>query len=58
MVGWPDIWTCLLIALISAGAYGIVTQLIMLFLHRYRMKTALPLVPFFVFGAVSMLFLR
>lgn len=58
MVGWPDIWMCLLIALISAGAFGIVTQLIMLFRHRYRMKTALPLVPFFVFGAVSILFLR
>jgi prepilin signal peptidase PulO-like enzyme (type II secretory pathway) len=56
IVGWPDIWTCLLITLISAGIVGAVVKLVMLFRHRYRMNTALPLAPFFVFGAVWVLF--
>jgi prepilin signal peptidase PulO-like enzyme (type II secretory pathway) len=56
MTGWPDILTCLFIAVLAAGAFSLVYLIAQMALRRYRPGSAIPYAPFLIFGGFCVLF--
>lgn len=56
MVGWPDVFLSLFIAVLSAGLFSGIYIIYMVLRKQYTPGTAIPYAPFLIIGAVSVLY--
>lgn len=56
MAGWPEILTCLFIAILAAGAFSLGYLIAQMALRRYRPGSAIPYAPFLILGGFCVLF--
>jgi leader peptidase (prepilin peptidase)/N-methyltransferase len=57
ILGWPNIFTGLIIGILIAGAVSLVYLLIMIVRRRYSADLAIPYGPFMILGALVLLYL-
>ena len=58
LIGWPDILSTLLIAILLGGLISLVVILILAITRKYKAFSAIPYAPFLILAAIFVLFIR
>jgi leader peptidase (prepilin peptidase)/N-methyltransferase len=58
LVGWPDILSTLVVAILLGGVISLLIIVVQLLTKRYQAFSAIPYTPFLIMAAILVLFVR